>query len=173
MAAQPPERMVIFKLGANEQGQTEQVIFDKDLLTQKQIRQFRLDIANEVEAYMKDIDKYQDDFQKLAQAFAEDSKKKEKESDKVYEKRVSELTEKFKEEAAKLRGPDDSYWKQELAARLLKVIARMAGQEHKVTPAALDGAPWEPMKRGLAEFLINQECDAGTHFLPPRLSEDA
>lgn len=166
--AQLPERMVVFKLGANEQ-----IIFDEDLLTNKQIRQFRLDIANEVEAYMKDIDKYQDDFQKLAQAFAEDSKRKDKEKDAAYEKRVSEITAKFKEDAAALRGPDDSYWKQELAGRLLKVIARLCGQEHKITKEAMDDAPWEPMKKGLAKFLINHECDAGTHFLPPRLTEEA
>lgn len=168
MAPTTPDRMVIFKLGNNEQ-----IIFDKDLLTQKQIRQFRLDIANELEKYLKEISEFQDSFQDLAKKFSEDTARKEKESDKAYEKRVQELTEKFKEDAAKLRGPDDAYWKQELAGRLLRVIARMALQEAKVTPANLDDAPWEPMKRQLAEFLINNECDAGTHFLPPRLSEEA
>lgn len=167
--AQPPERMVIFKLGANEQ-----IIFDEDLLTNKQIRQFRLDISNEVEKYMKDIDKYQDDFKVLAETFATESKRKDKESDKTYEKRVSELTTKFKEDAAALRGPDDSYWKQELAGRLLRVIGKLCQQDHKLdVPGAMDDAPWEPMKKGLAKFLINHECDAGTHFLPPRLTEEA
>lgn len=168
MAQALPERMVVFKLGSPEQ-----IVFDEDLLTNKQIRQFRLDIANEVENYMKELDKYQEDFQKLAQSFAEDSRRKDNEEETAYEKRVTKLTNKFKEDAASLRGPDDAYWKQELAGRLLRVIARMCGQEHKITKESLDEAPWEPMKKGLAKFLINHECDAGVHFLPPRLTEEA
>jgi hypothetical protein len=162
-----PQNMITFPLG------TEQIIFDKDMLTNKQVRQLRMDIAKAVADYDQDMLDIQEKFNKLAETLAEESKKRDKETDKAHEKRVEVLTEQFKKDVEVIKLPEDSYWRQDLAFRILKVIARLGGQEHKVTQENFDAAPANPIRKKLAEFLINEEIDAGTLFLPPKLSEEA
>lgn len=162
-----PQRIIEISLGK------EALRFDEDLLTNKQIRQFRLDIAKEVESYDNDMGKIQEDFQALVSKFQEESAKKDKEADKAYEKRLKELTDEFTAASEKLRPPEDTYWLQDLAFRLLKVVGRLQGQEHKVTKENFDDAPANPIKEKLAYLLIKHGCEAGTLFLPPKLSDES
>lgn len=160
------QRMIEIKLGP------EAIRFDEDALTNKQIRQFRLDISKEVDKYDEDMQAIQDKFQVLVNKFSEDAKKKDGEEDGAHEKRLKKLTDIFTKESEAIRPPEDNYWLQDLAFRLLKVVARYVGQEHKVIEANFDEAPWKPLKEALARILVTHECSAGTLFLPPKLSEE-
>ncbi len=167
MAPTVPQRMEVIKLGGNEQ-----LIYDKDLVTSKQIRQLRLDIEKAIREYDERMDKMQKDFKDLVDKFSEEAKKKDKESEASHEKRVKALTEQFQKDSEAMRPPEDNYWLQDLAFDLLTVIARMHGQDRKITRDNFDGAPWNPIKEFLAKTLIEMEISAGTLFLPPRLSEE-
>lgn len=167
MAPVIPQRMEIIKLGK------EQLIWDKDLVTTKQVRQLRLDIEKAIQDYDARMDKLQDDFKSLADKYSEEAKKKDKESDTAHEKRLKELTEKFQKDSESLRPPEDNYWLQDLAFDLLTVFAKAHGsQERKVTKENFDEAPWGPIKEFLARTLIEMEIQTGTLFLPPKLSEE-
>lgn len=167
MAPTVPQRMEIIKLGGNEQ-----LTYDKDLVTSKQIRQLRLDIEKAIQDYDDRMDKMQKDFKDLVDKFSEEAKKKDKESESAHEKRVKALTEQFQKDSEAMRPPEDNYWLQDLAFDLLTVIARMHGQDRKITRDNFDGAPWNPIKEFLAKTLIEMEISAGTLFLPPRLNEE-
>lgn len=169
MAPNIPQRMEVIKLGGNP---AEQLIYDKDLVTTKQVRQLRLDIEKAINDYDAKLDKIQEDFKVLTEKYAEDVKQKDKESDAAHDKRVKELTEKYQKDAEALRPAEDNYWMQDLAFELLTVIAKMHGQERKITRENFDGAPWNPIKEFLAKTLIELEISAGTLFLPPKLKEE-
>lgn len=160
------QRMVTINLGA------QQLIFDEDSLSNKIIKQFRVDVSKAVEDYDAKIIKIQDEFEVLATKYAEDMKKKDKETDKAYETRSAKLLEDFKAATDKLRPPEDNYWLQDLAFELLKVIGRLCNQEYKVTPENFEEAPWMPIKNTLARILLTHECPAGSLFLPPKLKEE-
>lgn len=168
MAVKDQQRMEIIRLGGSEQ-----LIYDKDLVTSKQVRQLRVDIEKAIQDYDARMDKLQEDFKVLADKFSEDAKKKDKESDSAHEKRLKELTEKFQKDSETLRPPEDNYWLQDLAFDLLTVIAKLHGQERKMTRENFDGAPWNPIKEFLARTLIEMEISAGTLFLPPKLNEES
>ncbi len=169
-----PQRMMNIKLGGNEQ-----IVWDQDLITGAQTRAFRMDIEKAVEAYDERMDKIQADFKALADKFSAEAKKKDAETDEAHEKRLKKLTEKFQEESKAIRPPEDNYWLQDFAFDLLKVVARMVGQEHKVTRENFDGAPWKPIKTFLAKELLENEIGVTVEnqaglarlFLPPQLND--
>ena len=170
MAPTIPQRMEIIKLGGNP---AEQLIYDKDLVTTKQARQLRLDIEKAIQDYDARMDKLQDDFKALADKYKEEAQKKEEESEVAHEERVKEVTEKFQKDSEALRPPEDNYWLQDLAFDLLTVVAKLHGQERKMTRDNFDGAPWQPIKDFLARTLIELEISAGTLFLPPKLTDES
>lgn len=162
-----PQRMMIIKLGA------EQLVFDEDALTNKQIKQLRSDIDGEVGAYKSEMLKLEDEYVALTNKAKEDSQKREDESDEDHIERVKEISEKYNKDIEALGLPEnDSYWLQDLAFRLLKILARQQGQEHKITPENFEAAPWKPMKKALATLFIEHEMEAGKLFLPPKLNEE-
>jgi predicted phage gp36 major capsid-like protein len=161
------QRITKISLGA------EQLIFDNNAFTNKSVRQLRLDLEKCVADFQKEEDDRINEIQSSLEKFAEDCKKKEKESDKAHKDRVAKLTEELKE---KTKAPEDYYWLQELAFRLLKVLASVPGvnQVAKVTKENFDEAPWEPMKEELAKLLYTHGLEGvGSSFLPPKLTEDA
>lgn len=162
-----PQRMIRIPLGGSEQ-----ILFDEDTLTNKNIRQFRLDISAAVAEYDDELKKMAQDFEALCDKYQESLKRKDKESDKAFETRTKEASEKFKEESKAVTPPEDNFWLHEVAFKILKVVARLGGQEQKVTREAFDGAPARIMKETIARLLVEHECPEGALFLPPKLKEE-
>lgn len=154
---------------------SERLVIRSDAVSPAKARELRLAIKEVAKAYdtkleefkkvLREIDKeYESRLAREKDAYGEYS-----EAYDVWIERINPVLEEKQEAVDAVTPEDKESHVMELAFECLKVIAAQFGQSQKVTPASFDAAKsWSRLKFTLAKFLINNECEMGVLFLPPK-----
>lgn len=146
----------------------ERVVVKSDTITVKTARLLRSNIKAVRDIYNKELDQQNEAVQKVLEKYKETLTKKDDESIEEFNKRVEPVLVERKAEVDLLIPEDKESFIMDIAYRCIKAIAEQFGQAHKVTPTNFDQANWPKIKKGLAKFLISNECELGQLFLPPK-----
>jgi len=146
----------------------DRLVVNEDVITCAKARELREAIKKVSDRYDERVEKEQEAINEVVEAFASRLEREENETDIAYVKRTKPILKEREEAAKKVSSPDKESHLMELAFECLKEVAKLVGQEAKVTRENFDAASWSKTKLKLAKVLIVNECQMGMLFLPPK-----
>lgn len=146
----------------------ERLVIKSDVVTVAKSREVRAAMKKVAKSHDEAIEKQKSDLRALEVDFASRIKQDKDETDEEWEARITPILEEREAAIEALIPEDTESFKMKLAFECLKVLGQEFGQAGKVTPANFDQASWDKTKLLLAKFLINNECELGMVFLPPK-----
>lgn len=153
----------VFELGG------ERLVLKDDVITVAKAREIRAAMKDLVKKNDEEVEELKKVLVSIDEKYSDDLTKGENETDESYKERIAPILEAKKAEADAVIPEDKESVVMEMAYKCLGVLADQFGQSAKVTPANFEAAKnYNKVKLQLAKFLINNECEIGVLFLPPK-----
>jgi hypothetical protein len=151
-----------FVLGA------QRLVIKSDMITVAKARELRAAIKEVGVKHDAKLEEQKKALREIDKEYSSRLIKLEDESMAEYEERITPILEEKQAAVDGVLPEDNESYVMKLAFDCLSVLGHQFGQAAKVTQEGFDAGVWDKTKLALAKLLINNECELGVLFLPPR-----